>query len=96
MKNTFIQWLKIRVVSVHVDNPFKPQSQLNRSLILNKPNQTRLVNILAHLPPNQTRLSSKTKPFKLGSAQTISSLSHNSARSTYGLSFISISSVISM
>ena len=77
MKNTrriFIQWLKIRVVSMHVDNPFKPQSQLNRSLILNKPNQTRLVNILAHLPPNQTRLSSKTKPFKLGSAQTISSL----------------------
>jgi len=77
MKNDhkiFIQWLEIWVVSVYVDNPFKLQSELNRSLILAKPNQTRLINILAHLPPNQIRLSRKTKPFKLGSAETISNL----------------------
>ena len=77
MKNDrriFIKWLKIRVMSVYMDNSFKLQSEWNRSLILAKPNQTRLINILAHLPPNQIRLSSKTKPSKLGSAQTINSL----------------------
>ena len=50
-------------------------SKPNQSVIAAKPDQTRLVDTLPYLPPNQMSPSSKTKPLKLVLAQTISSLS---------------------